>query len=352
MIADYLWDLLRSALRAVLPSDVRIWVDTLASSLADLKQAIYSLRRAWVLATAAGEALDLHGQDRGLPRYPGETDDLYRRRLQAAYYIYAMGGTNDGLKEALRVLGYPNAEIYELFKDGVVTPLHNGQSLYNAAAAHRGGNRWAEFKVLTDIEQDRPFTANDLALAKQTIKKTKASHSKLAAFVLKMVLPADFLTMEDTAHLNALWQPVDGIASPLVSHSGSSTRNGAYHYTAGRIYDELKLSIRARPQFAEVLPGTMTRQAARHDGAGGRWKHAGSMLRKPLIKYGGTSLHNGLVSRRTTQNHYGDRRATHNGLRTYGWGVKRSGTYGANGPKDGLTLALKRRGQVIEEWTA
>ena len=126
---EYLWGLLTSALRRSADGDLRKWVDAWGAQLDLAKAAIFKLRRSWLIATAQGQALDVIGQGRKLPRYPGETDDDYRLRLSAAWEIYRRGGTIPGMPEALRLIGYPEADIYELYKDGPVSPFHNGARL-------------------------------------------------------------------------------------------------------------------------------------------------------------------------------------------------------------------------------
>lgn len=160
--ATYLWELLTKPLRKSL-SEIQRWINVLGAALDEARQMVFNVRRAWFIETATGPALDLHGKDRGLPRYPGETDDTYRRRLQAAYHTYVSGGTNPGLSDALRVLGYPT-RVEELFKED---PL-----------------RWDEFRVVSNADINQPLTSTQISVIQQIIDRSRAAHAKLAALIM------------------------------------------------------------------------------------------------------------------------------------------------------------------------
>lgn len=52
-----------------------------------------NLAASFAISTATGSALDRHGQDWGVTRRFGETDDVYRTRIQAVVPIYTNGPT-------------------------------------------------------------------------------------------------------------------------------------------------------------------------------------------------------------------------------------------------------------------
>lgn len=342
---EYLFGLLRDALRAGENSELRRWADVLGLALDELKASLFLVRRAQVLATATGEALDAHGRDRGLARYPGESDDLYRMRLLAAHSIYAGAGTVPGIVAALELLGYPGAEVYELFRDGPVAPLFNGQHLYSGSVQHSGGVRWAEFKIRAGIG-DRPLTAQDLAIVVDAIRRLKPAHTRLVAFALDSRLPDEYFRLDETLALTAALLWGDGVAGPAY-HDGFA-RDGTYRYAGGCLSEAARFESALRLQ--DPLPGQRFYQAAsRHDGGGARWRHVGTRLRAGWVRYGGTSIHNGTVSRRETVAHYGDRVLLHGGTRPYNYGSRHDGskTHGANGLDDGLRLVFKHRGRVI-----
>lgn len=346
--AEYLWELLSRPYRP--GSELKKWLEAYGVSLDELKDAVFRLRRAWVVGTAEGHALDAHGGDRGMPRLAGEADDSYRRRLEAAYHVYAMGGTMPGMKEALRAMGYPNAVVHELFKDGETGPRRNGQYFYNGSVQHRGGVRWAEFSVKTQVEEGRSFTRQDAVALRGTVARMKPAHTMLAAIVILAALD-DYLAMQDAvAHR---------IAAALGEQLGSYgvhdgfRRDGTRIYGGTFMFDRMAVSVAARPGFAEFSGGRPYGGVIRHSGGGPRWRHTGAMLRVPRVRYDGRQVHSG-VSRIWAQNRYGDKLLARTGMIRYSGGfmahdgrVRRD-----EGISDGVDIVVRRRGAPIEKWVA
>ncbi|GEM_PF-4738089 len=201
---EYLWGLLTSALRRSADGDLRKWVDAWGAQLDLAKAAIFKLRRSWLIATAQGQALDVIGQGRKLPRYPGETDDDYRLRLSAAWEIYRRGGTIPGMQEALRLIGYPEADIYELYKDGPVSPFHNGARLYDGEIKHSGGVRWAEFRITAKVDEGRNVTRTDMAVLMDTVYRLKPARSMPTAMVFDFVFE-DYVPSHDGIEIDVFF---------------------------------------------------------------------------------------------------------------------------------------------------
>ncbi|TEB09131.1 hypothetical protein [Pelotomaculum propionicicum] len=121
------------------------------------KEAIFKLREQALIITASGKALDQHGRDRNMPRFPGESDDKYRLRLLKAFSYYEQLGTKEHMLEVLRGLGYKDCDIDELY---LTDP-----------------ERWAEFIIrITD-----PFIELDCKLIRYTANKLKPAHTKMAS---------------------------------------------------------------------------------------------------------------------------------------------------------------------------
>lgn len=245
--SDYLWALLPKSFKGKQDNDASKWVGVLGDSLDTAKAAIFLSRRAWLIATASGNALDNHGRTRGLPRYPGESDDLYRRRLLAAYEIYALGGTSRGIIRALELMGYPHAQVHELYRDGVVTPLHGGTYVYDGQARHRGGVRWAEFRVIMGIEDDRPFTRDDLAVIQAEIYRMKPAHTMPTGLALELDFDEYVPTNDDAEYqvvfvvhaLNETFPWPGATHAGLLIHDGVARHDTHYDDSAARA--ELKL---------------------------------------------------------------------------------------------------------------
>jgi len=159
---DLIWYILPKAFKK---TESEIWklCQAIGKLLDQYKEAIFKVRRAWIVETAEGRFLDLHGKDRGIPRLPGEFDDVYRKRLLGAYTTYALGGTNTGIVEVLKLLGF-NVIIEELYK---IDP-----------------NRKSEMNIIATGNIGEPLTATSVEAVLLTINKTKASHAKLASFII------------------------------------------------------------------------------------------------------------------------------------------------------------------------
>jgi hypothetical protein len=78
--------------------------------LGEVKDGLAERVRQAVLARmiqrAPEDALSLIGEERSLPRFPGELTEAYRARLLAAWEFWRRAGTLPGLVSWLRVLGY------------------------------------------------------------------------------------------------------------------------------------------------------------------------------------------------------------------------------------------------------
>ena len=59
------------------------------------------------------DALPYHGDERGLFRYVGDSDDDYRARINDAWYLWTFGGTSWGVVNQLNSAGFPSVAIYE-----------------------------------------------------------------------------------------------------------------------------------------------------------------------------------------------------------------------------------------------
>ena len=135
---EYLWKLLPGVFKRKDDGDVRRWVDVQGEVLDDLKLSVFAMRRSWVIATAQGAALDAIGKSRKLPRYPGEDDEAYRRRLSAAWEIYSRGGTIPGMVERCGSLATRCGDSRAVQRRPGLA-VHNGIYRYDHEVRHSGG---------------------------------------------------------------------------------------------------------------------------------------------------------------------------------------------------------------------
>ena len=80
-----------------------------------LLQSALRLREESIIATCSPEMLEVFGRDYDMPRLRGETDDIYRRRLQMKALIAEKAGTEHGILYALASVGCDNCTITPLY---------------------------------------------------------------------------------------------------------------------------------------------------------------------------------------------------------------------------------------------
>lgn len=165
--AQYLLALLSRPYKTSADTEIEKWLTAFGMALNGQKEAIFQVRRAWLVQTATGAALDALGLERGLPRLAGEDDPTYRGRLIAAFV--QQKGTAEAMLDAFRKLGFASGQIEELFK---TDPL-----------------RWSEFKVTLDLASPS-LTAKQRASVLSAIASLKPAHTKLAGLDLAAPLPA------------------------------------------------------------------------------------------------------------------------------------------------------------------
>ncbi|MCM0757338.1 phage tail protein [Sporomusa sphaeroides DSM 2875] len=184
----YLWKLLTRPFKLKIKNsdeekDVERYVETLGELADTIKQTIFFIRRARVPAVAPDNALEVVGENRKIARYPEERNQYFRRRIQAAVQIYAEGGTNRGMKNALARIGYPDTEIYEII---IERARHDGLKKRNSTARYSGSQtKWSEFWVILNCEPGRQFSPTDLTILIDTIYKTKAGHAMPVKLVIQ-----------------------------------------------------------------------------------------------------------------------------------------------------------------------
>lgn len=184
----YLWSLLSRPFKLKVndhndEKDTERYVETLGEMADSLKQVIFLIRRSRVPAVAPDNMLDFVSENRKISRYPGERNQYFRRRIQAAVQIYAEGGTNPGMKNALARIGYPNTEIYEVITERA---RHDRLKKYNGTARHGGSkNCWSEFDVILKWEPSRQFTVADLLILIDVIYKTKSGHAMPRSLIVE-----------------------------------------------------------------------------------------------------------------------------------------------------------------------
>lgn len=99
------------------------------------------------------DALPYHGRERNLPRYPADTDYIYGSRLRAAWELWKLAGTKQGILNALDLLGYSDVDIVENYQDpdgSITVPLYGMAPSYGYSL----GDEWWRFWVIINKPND------------------------------------------------------------------------------------------------------------------------------------------------------------------------------------------------------
>jgi hypothetical protein len=99
------------------------------------------------------DALVYHGRERRLDRYPGDTTLGYGNRLKAAWELWAMAGTKDGITAALALLGYSDVTVVENYQDpdgSITVPLYG----MPPGPGYALGEEWWRFWVIINKPND------------------------------------------------------------------------------------------------------------------------------------------------------------------------------------------------------
>lgn len=81
-----------------------------------MKEDAFRVRDEANVASASPVMLPVHGQDRDMPRLPGEDIESYRTRLCMKGLVAEWGGTKEGITLAVKALGYTDVTVEPLFE--------------------------------------------------------------------------------------------------------------------------------------------------------------------------------------------------------------------------------------------
>ena len=135
-------------------TDARLVLQAIGAELDLAKAALREARRLWLLSLTPDGLLELHGQIRRLPRYPGESNDVYRARLLRALQLYREAGRKSAIVAVLKALGFPTGDVVELYQEG--TRTLNGTWFLNGEVILNGGLRRFEYDLSLPISEAVP----------------------------------------------------------------------------------------------------------------------------------------------------------------------------------------------------
>lgn len=142
-------------------SDADKLTQALGPEYAAAQESIYLLREQAKVLTATGKGLDMCGKDRKMPRFAGEKDEAYQRRLLKAYSYYQSIGRISTTESALRALGYEDVTIYPFYP---IDPT-----------------RWSQFYLVFNLPAGGTLNETDWLVIYKTINKMKPSHERLGS---------------------------------------------------------------------------------------------------------------------------------------------------------------------------
>jgi phage tail P2-like protein len=123
-----------------------------------------------------------------------QTNKEKRALIKRAIELHRYKGTPWAVKQAIRSVGYADAEIIE----GLPTVKYNGAYTYSGAEDYMGGVRWALFRVILDIGESKSLTKADIERLVALIKEYKNVRSHLKDIAFKSTVEDRFGVLIDS----------------------------------------------------------------------------------------------------------------------------------------------------------
>ena len=121
-----------------------------------------------------------------------------RSTIAAAMKIARHRGSVWAVKEALIAAGYAGAEIEE----GLPPLRHNGAQLRDGLETYGGGNRWAMFRLIADLGEDKGVSGKELTQLTELVNNAKPARSQLTEIEYRASV-TDVAAPAETSHVTA-----------------------------------------------------------------------------------------------------------------------------------------------------
>lgn len=168
-----------------------------------------------------------------------ETEEEKRSLIKRAIELHRYKGTPWAVKEAIKAVGYYNAEIIERLP----YVKYDGQHYYSGTEDYGGGARWAMFRVLIDIGEKKRLTHSDIEKLIWLINEYKNVRSHLKDVSFRSTL-TDSISLSERQITKVLPRYEDikpwGIRyDGTIRHNQAQERlyNGALLYNGSTKYD-------------------------------------------------------------------------------------------------------------------
>lgn len=306
-----------------------VQIEDLFAALDDVASQLFLLTSTW--------GVEFWEQELGLPSTPEAPLDLRKARVLSR--LRASGGiTVQDLSNALKVLGFVNAKVEEMIKQSP-RPLYDGTQYHDNGV--REAAWWAHYKIKTDLEEWRSFTATDKAEIIAITEEVAPAHMVLAAIGLLLAI-GDELNLSESIGLSHIRTKTQHLLLGNRRWHNGDARVGSYGpATEGDAPPRLGVASRItdRPFGEEGYAPLM------HGGE--RYRHTGSLLRQPLYFYDGGETHIGAGLRQMGWAWYGDCALLHNGAIAYGGPRMHDGTIKHGVAGDGMTFTVRKKRQPV-----
>ena len=192
----------------------------------------------------------------------GWSDQVKRDVIAATPEIRRHRGTVWAVREALRAAGYADAYLDE----GLPFLRYDGAELYNGEDDYSGGSRWALFRVIADIGEERGVGGDELERLVRLIERAKPVRSVLREIAYQASV-ADEFELDDSHEVDVL-HTVSEVRPAGLRYDASITYNQATqlprepeHYDAAAWHNGLNQYDGLKPYHEWDVHG------ARHDNA-------------------------------------------------------------------------------------
>jgi P2-related tail formation protein len=120
-------------------------------------------------------------------------EDTKRRAIASSMEIARRRGSVWSVREALRAAGYADAEVEE----GLPVLRHDGAQLRDGTETYGGGNRWAMFRLIADIGEDKGVGGDELARLLRLVDAAKPVRSELREIVYRSSVSDQLATHDE-----------------------------------------------------------------------------------------------------------------------------------------------------------
>lgn len=151
---DYLYYLLTSPFKRVQKAVNQwyIFCEVFGHYFDDAMESLFTAVDQTMVATCRPEMLPIQAEERGIDRYPGESDENFRKRIANYAEVCRLGGSDAGVLLAVRSLGFNSVSIIQ--------------------AREFAPERWAEFYVIINVDPDEEIPIG-YDIVRQQVRKVK-----------------------------------------------------------------------------------------------------------------------------------------------------------------------------------